>query len=106
MTIVDDFGPELVHDLTREPFVGEDGYGQPTYGAPQALKARTDMQGFLYNTSRGVEVEGRGASYFAPVGAGSRDRFTVHTGDVVQNLRVWTIDDDKGVPYATELLFG
>ena len=48
----------------------------------------------------------RGASYFAPVSAGSRDRFTIHTGNVVQNISVWTIDDDVGVPYATELIFG
>ena len=106
MTIVDEFGPELVHDLTWEKFLSEDDFGTPTYAAPVLLKARTDIRGIRYESARGHNLEARGESYFPPVGATSRDRFTIHTGDIVQVISIWTIDDDKGVPHTTELIFG
>lgn len=106
MTILDDFGAELVHDLTWEPYVSEDEYGAPTYGAAQVLKARTDFTRRNRINARGQLFESTGESYFAPVGARIEDRFTIHTGDVVQNIDVSGVDDDLGVPYCTRLIFG
>jgi hypothetical protein len=106
MAFLEEFGEFAVHDLTWEKFVGQDDYGQPTYQAPVVLKARTDIRGIRYESARGHNLEARGESYFPPVGATARDRITIHTGEVVQVVSIWTIDDENGVPHTTELIFG
>lgn len=106
MTIVDEFGDELVHDLTWEPFVSADPYGNPTYGAAQVLKARTDFTRRNRINARGQLFESTGESYFYAPTARISDRFTIHTGDVVQNLDVSTTDYFDGTPYFTRLIFG
>jgi hypothetical protein len=106
MTILDDFGAELVHDLTRRPFVSEDDYGNVIYGAPIVLKARTDFARRNYINARGQLAESRGESWFYAPGADSRDEFKIHTNEVVQNLDVAPVDDEVGMLYATRLIFG
>ena len=106
VTITDDFGDMLNHDLTWEQRTGADDYGKPTFAAPQVLKARTDFVRKNRVSAQGTLFESSGESWFAPVGAAIEDRFTLHTGEVVQNLDVSPIDDDLAVPYATRLIFG
>lgn len=106
MTILDDFGAELVHDLTWEKFASRDQYGAPTYLAPQVLKARTDFTRRNRINARGQLFESTGESYFYAPTARIEDRFMIHTGDVVQNIDVSVIDDVAGAPYATRLIFG
>ena len=111
MTIVDDFGAELVHDVAWEKLTGQDDYGQPTYQAPQVLKGRTDFTRKNRLNAQGQLFESAGESWLPPVPARVEDRFRIfHTffpaGEVVQNLDVSPIDDEFGVPYATRLIFG
>ena len=68
MTILDDFGAELVHTITWEPFVSEDEYGNPTYGARAARPRPGHPQFPSMRVPAGTRSR-RGASYFAPVGA-------------------------------------
>ena len=102
----------MVHDLAWEKFIGEDDYGQPTYQAPQALKARTDFTRKNRLNAQGQLFESAGESWMPPVPARVEDRFTIlhafftPAGEVVQNLDVSPIDDEHGVPYATRLIFG
>lgn len=95
------------HDtIQHAAYAGPDAYGQRSYAAPVARKARIDYSTRLVRDLLGEEVVSTTQVYIATEAAmGVLDRFTLPDGSMPPPLRVDRLADVNGVYWCAAVYF-
>lgn len=89
MTFLGDFGDMLAHEVTREPWTGQDSHGQPSYGTATTHRCHIVFKPTLVRTVGSARSETEGSVrevvsnaqvYTDNVGWGVKDRITLPDG--------------------------
>jgi hypothetical protein len=104
MNEFDDFFNETI---TIEPFIGQDSYGTPSYGASTSYPCRINgSQRQVIDTMGVIRVSKAKINLAGTPVIGPSDRLTLPSGFVPQQppiLVVNPLTDDVGLPHHTEI---
>ena len=103
MAPISEWADLMPDTVTLEPWTGQDGYGEPTYGDPVTYPARVVGKTRLVRTVSGEEKVSTVTVYLGAVpGASPQDRVTLPSRFVPQQpiiLAIERIPDETGALY-------
>jgi len=117
VAVADALTRPLQATVSYEQYIGEDGYGTPTYAAAVDLKAVVDWKQKQLRTQGGILSVSRASVMFIDIaalvaatggdGVGDTDRLTLPdgtTGPIIDMSGF--LDAGTGTPFATEVYLG